>query len=300
MSQLTNQELEPVKKRMSELIDKDVLEREISFAMQSINSSSGLQNCTKESLQKAVYNIALTGLSLNPVLKYAYIIPRWSRDGTQAVLEPSYQGLIKLLTDTGSIVAMYANIVYEGDEFDISYDTTTEIIHKPKFKSKTVTHVYAVAILSDSNFKQFEVMTFDEVENIKAKSESFKAFSGGKVKSCIWVEHYGEMAKKTAIKRLFKYLPKTDKFTKVATAIALADEDYQCSDGQLDYLVTLIEQTGYDDDTKQIMVSKVYSGITKSEFYTMKKDAEMNQIDRISSGFNYNQKDIKEHLKKLG
>jgi len=136
MTQLTNQELEPVKKRMSELIDKDVLEREISFAMQSINSSSGLQNCTKESLQKAVYNIALTGLSLNPVLKYAYIIPRWSRDGTQAVLEPSYQGLIKLLTDTGSIVAMYANIVYEGDEFDISYGTTTEIIHKPKFKVK--------------------------------------------------------------------------------------------------------------------------------------------------------------------
>jgi len=156
---MNNQDLEPIKKRMSAILDKSVIEREISFAMQAINSSNGLQQCSKESLQKAVYNIALTGLSLNPVLKYAYLIPRWSRDGNQAVLEPSYQGLIKLLTDTGSIVAIYAHLVHEGDDFEVVYGTSVEINHKPKFASKNVTHVYAVAILQDSNFKQIEVMT---------------------------------------------------------------------------------------------------------------------------------------------
>jgi len=298
-NQLTTQELEPVKKRMSELVDKDILEREISFAMQIINSSAGLQNCTKESLQKAVLNIALTGLSLNPVLKYAYIIPRWSPNGSVAVLEPSYQGLIKLLTDTGSIVAIYAHLVYEGDEFDVIYGTDIEINHKPKFKSKEVTHVYAVAILSGSNFKQIEVMTIDDINDIKEKSESYKAFKNNKVKSCIWVEHFGEMAKKTVIKRIFKYLPKTDKFEKCAQAISIADEDYTISDQQGDYLVTLIEQTGYDDDTKQILVNKVYSGLTKIEYDSMRMDAERNQVDRITSGMNYNQKDISEHLRKL-
>lgn len=296
---ITNQELEPIKKRMSELVNKDILEREVSFAMQAINASSGLQNCSKESLQKAVYNIALTGLSLNPVLKYAYLIPRWSRDGSVAVLEPSYQGLIKLLTDTGSIVAIYAHVVNEGDEFDVVYGTSVEIIHRPKFKTTNVTHVYAVAILEGSNFKQVEVMTIDEINAIKARSESFKAYESKKVKSCIWVEHFSEMAKKTVIKRIFKYLPKTDKFVNVATAISLADEDYPISDSQSDYLVQLIEGSSYDHDTQKVLITRVYEGITKSEFEKMKNDAQMNTMDPISAGLNYNQTDISTHLKKI-
>lgn len=296
---ITITELASVKERMLKLIDKDVLEREISFAMQAINSSEGLQKCSKESLQKSVYNIALTGLSLNPVLKYAYIIPRWNRNGTVAVLEPSYQGLIKLLTDTGSITAVYANIVYEGDDFEVSYGTSSEIIHKPRFKSKEIKLVYAVAVLSGSNFKQFEVMDIEEINAIRDKSESYKAFAADKVKSCIWVDHYGEMAKKTVIKRLFKYLPKTEKFEKAAQAIAISNEDYQPTDGQLDYLVTMIERTGYDDDTKAIMINKVYSGIKHAEYEAMRKDAEMNKIDAITSGMPYNQADIKEHINKL-
>lgn len=299
MNIITTTELEPIKKRMADLIPKDVLEREISFAMQAINASSGLQQCTKESLQRAVYNIALTGLSLNPVLKYAYIIPRWSRQGTQAVLEPSYQGLIKLLTDTGSIIAMYSNLVYEGDDFDIQYGTTTEIIHRPKFKTKNITHVYAVAVLKDGNYKQFEIMTIDEVNAIMEKSESYKAFNTGKVKSCIWVEHHGEMVRKTVIKRLFKYLPKTDKFEKAAQAIAIADEDYQPSDAQADYLVSLIEATGYDHDTQKMLIDKVYAGISIAEYNEMKKDAEMNRLEPISAGRNYSQSDIKELQKNL-
>ncbi len=297
MSNLIKQEdFKAVENRMLELIPKDTLKREISFAMQAINNSTGLQNCSKESLQKAVYNIALTGLSLNPVLKYSYLVPRWSRDGSQAVLEPSYQGLIKLLTDTGSIVAISANIVYDGDLFEVNYGTSAEIIHKPKFKSKEIQCVYAVAVLKNENYKQFEVMTLDEITDIMAKSEGHKAFVAGKTKSSIWNDHFGEMAKKTVIKRLFKYLPKTDKFEKAAQSIALLDEDYIISDGQIDCLTSLIENSAYDDDTKQILINKAQSGLSGIEFNQMKKDAEMNQIDRISSGRNYNQTDIRKKL----
>jgi hypothetical protein len=61
----------------------------------------------------------------------------------------------------------------------------------------------------------------------------------------------------------------------------------------------LIEQTGYDDDTKQIMVNKVMDGLTKGEFDSMLKDAQMNAIDPITSGRNYNQTDIANHINKL-
>lgn len=290
-------ELQPVKKRMSDLLKSDVIEREISFAMQAINASTQLQQCSTESLQKAVYNIALTGLSLNPVMKYAYLVPRWSKLGTQAVLEPSYQGLIKLLTDTGSVTAIYAHLVNEGDEFELSYGTSVEIIHRPKFKTTNVTHVYAVAILPDG-YKQIEVMTIDEVNAIKERSESYKAYSAGKIKSCIWAEHFGEMAKKTVIKRIFKYLPKSEKFDKVATAIALADEDYRISDQQADYLIMCIEASSYDDDRKAQMIAAV-DGIGKIEFDSILADVKANTMDPISAGKAYNQGDISNHLKKL-
>lgn len=295
---ITRQEMQAVETKMLPLIDKQTLEREISFAIQQHNSNSGLQKCTQESFMKAVYNIATTGLSLNPVMKLAYLIPRYVNGGMQAVLEPSYQGLIKLLTDSGAVKSINARIAYEGDDFDVDYGTEARINHKPKFKTRTPFVVYAVAVLPNG-VQQFEVMTMDEINEIRDRSESYKAYVAEKVKSCIWVDHYGEMAKKTVIKRLFKYLPKSAAFEKAATAINLSDEDYSVPTGQLDYLVTLIERAGYDDDTKRILVNKVYQGISSEEFETMKREAEMNQIDRITSGQNYSQTDIKEHLAKM-
>ncbi|EBQ9580483.1 recombination and repair protein RecT, partial [Salmonella enterica subsp. enterica serovar Weltevreden] len=61
-----------------------------------------------------------------------------------------------------------------------------------------VTHVYAVARLKDGG-TQFEVMTRKQIELVRAQS---KAGNNGP-----WVTHWEEMAKKTAIRRLFKYLP---------------------------------------------------------------------------------------------
>jgi len=296
---ITKTELEPVKQEMLKMMPETVLQREISFAMQIINTNANVQKCSKESLQRAVYNIALTGLSLNPVLKYAYIIPRWSRDGTTAVLEPSYQGLIKLLTDTGSITAIYAHLVYANDEFSLNYGTNVEIHHKPKMSNRgEVIAVYAVAVLSDG-YKQIETMAIEDIHAIRDKSESYKAFVAKKVTSCIWEDHFGEMAKKTVIKRIFKYLPKTDKFNKVAQAIAIADEDYGATDAQIEYLVTMIEGTGYDDDTKQVMINKVYEGITTGEYNKMLNNARMNTMEPISAGKNYNQGDIKNLLKQI-
>ncbi|HBB1586799.1 TPA: recombination protein RecT, partial [Escherichia coli] len=61
-----------------------------------------------------------------------------------------------------------------------------------------VTHVYAVARLKDGG-TQFEVMTRKQIELVRSLS---KAGNNGP-----WVTHWEEMAKKTAIRRLFKYLP---------------------------------------------------------------------------------------------
>ena len=95
------------------------VKQEISFAIQIINKSPQLQKCSKESLQVAVLNISNIGLSLNPASKEAYLIPRWNSAAKQneACLEPSYVGLVKLLTDAGSVTSVLCQLVHEGDVF---------------------------------------------------------------------------------------------------------------------------------------------------------------------------------------
>jgi len=198
MSNIVPQTFETIKERFCKVMDEQTFTKEVSFAVQHIGNNKYLADCKQESLMKAVYNIALTGLSLNPIHKLAYLVPRFTGGNKIAVLEASYQGLVKLLTDTGSIQNVYSHLVYKEDEFEVSLGTSSEIIHKPKFKSKEITHVYAVAILNDGS-KQFEIMDIGQLHDIRALSESYKAFVAKKVSSCIWVTHEGEMCRKTVI-----------------------------------------------------------------------------------------------------
>ena len=68
------------------------------------------------------------------------------------------------------------------------------------------------------------------------------------------------------------------------------------------YLITLLESTTYDDETKQKLALKIESFTTYDQYNTALKSIEMNQIqdkDRIAMGLNYNQKDIKKSVKNI-
>jgi len=68
------------------------------------------------------------------------------------------------------------------------------------------------------------------------------------------------------------------------------------------YLITLLENTTYEDVQKEKLAIRI-SGITKNEEYEKAlQNLQMNQIedkDRISMGLPYNQSDIKKTLKNL-
>ncbi|MCH7559411.1 MAG: recombinase RecT, partial [Planctomycetes bacterium] len=120
---------------MAVLPDEAKFMSEVSFAVQLINSSKQLKKCTQESALKAVVNVAQSGLTLNPIMRLAYLVPRTVRVGANyevhACLDPSYQGLMKLVTDTGSVKSIMAQIVYEGDQIDIDYASDWKVRHKP-------------------------------------------------------------------------------------------------------------------------------------------------------------------------
>lgn len=215
-------------------LKKEDFEREVSFAVQLIHNNKRLAECDQTSFLKAVMNIANIGLTLNPVSKYAYLVPRYnsSKRINEAYLEPSYIGLVKLLTDSGSVKSITSNLVREGDKFEVSYGLNPDIIHNPVFGSKKpITAVYAVATLADGS-KQFEVMTAEEVHEIRARSESFKAYEAKKIPSCVWTTDEGEMFRKTVIKRIYKYLPKSANVQRIEEAINIDNSDFM-ADGWL-------------------------------------------------------------------
>lgn len=244
---------EPIKDRVLQLIDEKTCHKEISFAIQHIKGNNLLEKATIESKQKAVLNVAQIGLTLNPVAKETFLVPRFIsyKDGDEwkkkieCCLEPSYVGLVKLLTDAGSVTSINTQIHYEGDIFDIDLATAT-IQHKPYFingKEKgNIIGAYSRAKLLTGEY-QIEYMTAENLYDIRDRSESYKAYKEKKIKSCIWTTDETEMMRKTVLRRIYKYLPRTDKMDRIDNAIELDNLDYKPSAGTISYIESLLQSS---------------------------------------------------------
>lgn len=278
-------DLEIVKEPMIKMgLSPERFMKEAGFACQIWNNpkNSYLRKATKESVYSAVMSIAQTGLTLNPVEKQAYLIPRYDNSSKSiiAYLDPGYIGLFKLLTDAGSVKSIQTNLHYEGDSFDVNLGIETEIRHKPyyangKQKGKLL-GVYAVAKLADGS-TQFEHMTADEIFNIRDSSESYKAYKEGKTKSCIWVDWEGEMTKKTVLKRIAKYLPRSEKYS---FAESLTNKDYELQDWQFNKIDLLLNSSSLDHDHR-LRIEHDLSGMSYSEGNKMIEYLSNNQLSSI-------------------
>lgn len=130
----------------------------------------------------------------------AFIIPY----GDKVQFQTGYRGLIQLARRSGEIKTINAELVFEGDDFDIQFGTERKIVHKPDFAvNRTdyskVTHAYATAKLTNDE-DQFVVMTRDELNKVQkvAKAASTDA---------PWATWPERMALKTVLKRLAQVLP---------------------------------------------------------------------------------------------
>ena len=188
--------------------------REAGFAIQILTGNDFLASCDPDSIRNAVVNVSLTGLTLNPALKYAYLIPRKSK----CILDISYMGMIKVLTDAGAVKNVDAGVIYENDKFDYRKGTGPYFKHSPTLSNKgQMIGAYAIAFFRDGGF-QFEILGREDVEKIRNTSESYKNEASRKFSP--WETWEDEMWKKTALKRLFKLLPKTNFSDQLIAAIS--------------------------------------------------------------------------------
>jgi len=114
---------------------------------------------------------------------------------------PMVTGLLKKARQSGQISSISAHVVYERDQFDYELGDNERILHKPLItgeRGKPVA-VYAIARTTDGGAYR-EVMSVAQVEKVRAVSRASKPDSP-------WNQWWDEMARKTVIRRLAKYLP---------------------------------------------------------------------------------------------
>ena len=178
--------------------NREKIARETAFAIQALEANNflaGVAERNKKSLAKAIMNIALTGISLNPVQKFAYLVPR----GGAICLDFSYKGLSQLAIDAGAVLDINTQIVYERDTYELNLGSDPRVTHSIPFGDRgQMIGVYSSALLHSRTY-HIEAMSIEEINAIKRRAPS-----GNKGP---WVTDFGEMARKTVIKRLFKYLP---------------------------------------------------------------------------------------------
>ncbi|MBB6176407.1 recombination protein RecT [Anoxybacillus tengchongensis] len=187
-----------IEKALPKHMDADRMAR---IALTTIRTNPKLLECSVPSLLGAVMQAAQLGLEPG-LVGHCYLVPfkngKTGQSDVQFII--GYKGMIDLARRSGQIENIYAHAVYSNDEFDYELGLEPKLKHKPYMNGDRgeFIGVYAVAHFKGGGY-QFEFMPKEEIEKRRKRS---KAANAGP-----WVTDYEEMAKKTVIRHMWKYLP---------------------------------------------------------------------------------------------
>lgn len=193
-------------------------ERLSRIIITEFRKNPSLSQCTTESFMSSVMQSAQLGLEPGSALGLAYLVPfnksvknstgQWVKV-KECQLIIGYRGMISLARRSGEILSINAYCVYEKDEFSYQLGLHPDIKHVPTMEADPgpVVYVYAIAQLRGGGV-QFEAMSRAAVEAVRNDSEGWKsAVKYKKTETSPWHSNFDEMAKKTVIRKMFKYLP---------------------------------------------------------------------------------------------
>lgn len=187
-------------------------DRVARIALTELRRVRHLAECTQASFGGALMTCAQLGLEPGGALGEAYLLPFFNKEqrAYEVQLIIGYQGMIKLFWQHPLAAGLDAQTVYEADEFEYAYGLAPVLRHVPSMaadRGRPVAY-YAVARLKNGG-SAFVVLSPGDVERVRQRSKSKN--------SGPWRTDYDAMARKTAIRQLFKLLPKS---TTLAQAVA--------------------------------------------------------------------------------
>lgn len=194
--------------RLAEVLPRHITpERVITLTLVAATKTPQLFDCTTESIALSLIRVAQWNLEIGTT---AHLVPF----GKECTPIADWKGLIVMVERAGVARDVKARCVYSNETFVVRGGTDESLQHEVIADDRTRGHlvaVYAIATVRGGG-KTWEVMTKAEVEKIRQRAPSKN--------SPAWRDHYEEMCKKTAVRRLCKRLPQVG-----ALADALLAED---------------------------------------------------------------------------
>jgi recombination protein RecT len=184
----------------------------------------------KKSLFTSLFQAANDGLLVDGKRSALVIFNTKDKSGVKRKLVqymPMVFGIREIIYESAGVL-IDAQIIYEGDEYVWEQGDYPKLIHKPSVElsdNPKPLLVYAVA-RKDGVVIDRVVMRLSEIDKIMKSSKSgFEKVWDSKTNSYavdskgnlignpigIWKDHWAEMAKKTAVRRLSKQLPLSEK-----------------------------------------------------------------------------------------
>lgn len=161
------------------------------FAMTNATGGNLLEKCSKESIANSLLDMVVQGLS--PAKTQCYFVPY----GQTLKMTRSYFGTQAVLKRLKEVKDVWANVIFEGDQFDIEIIEGRETLkeHKTSFvnRDNPIIGVYCIIEKEDG----------EQVLTTMTKKEIDAAWSQAKTKN-VQNKFPQEMAKRTVINRAAK------------------------------------------------------------------------------------------------
>lgn len=213
------------KKSLSKILPTHLnADRIAQIALTELRNTEKLQKCSIASFLGSVMTCSQLGLEIGNTLGHAYLIPYGS--SCQFIL--GYKGMIELAIRSGKVATVQAQVVRQGDEFHYEYGMNENLKHIPTKEGRgEIIYAYAYVKTNEGQFT-FDVMTKEEIDDIKDKSQSSSSANSP------WNTYYAEMARKTVVRRLFKYLPVSNDLSRAIALDEAAERGEQRNENTID------------------------------------------------------------------
>ena len=196
-----------IQRALPKHMDADRIAR---IALTAVRTTPKLLECDQISFVAALMQSAQLGVEPNTGLGQAYLIPY----GGKVQFQLGYKGLIDLAVRSGQYKAIYAHEVYEEDKFSFAYGLHKDLVHVPSTNPEgEPIGFYAVYHLKNGGY-DFVYWTRERID--KHAHEFSQAVKKGWTSP--WKTNYDAMAKKTVLKEVLKYAPKSIELQKVVEA----------------------------------------------------------------------------------
>jgi recombination protein RecT len=190
------------------------VEQFMRVAVTSIRRNPDLAECTIDSLLGSFMQSAQLGLQVDGLLGEAHLVPfnnknkltnKWEKE---AQLIVGYKGLMKLARNSGEVSAFYARAVYMKDHLVIEEGLEPKLEYKRSEErpcadgeslENCIRGAFALVRYKDGS-SHFVFLWKWEIDRARLASKN----SGG-----VWKSNYPEMAEKTAMRRLAKWMPQS-------------------------------------------------------------------------------------------